>query len=94
MRDSSKIKLQIFFVRCVAAEAFLVLRDRRAVRKSGSGSFSPDKQKLDGFEGALCLLSHLTFDLEGLATATRQVRHLKVKRYQCGSPPAPRKASI
>ncbi|MDM5314479.1 hypothetical protein QUF49_00645 [Fictibacillus sp. b24] len=22
-----------------------------------------------------------------------QVRHLKVKRYECGSPPAPRKAS-
>jgi hypothetical protein len=33
-----------------------------------------------GFEGALCLLDNLTFDLEGLATATRQVRHLKVKR--------------
>ncbi|MDM5315352.1 hypothetical protein QUF49_05045 [Fictibacillus sp. b24] len=27
------------------------------------------------------------------ATATRQVRHLKVKRCECGSPPAPRKAS-
>ncbi|MDM5315871.1 hypothetical protein QUF49_07665 [Fictibacillus sp. b24] len=25
-------------------------------------------------------LVHLTFDLEGLATATRQVRHLRVKR--------------
>ncbi len=48
--------------------------------QSGSGSFSPDKQKVNGFEGALCLLSHLTFDLEGLATATRQVRHLRVKR--------------
>ncbi|WP_394605058.1 hypothetical protein [Fictibacillus sp. UD] len=31
-------------------------------------------------EGALCLLSHLAFDLEGLATATGQVRHLRVKR--------------
>ncbi|MDM5314662.1 hypothetical protein QUF49_01585 [Fictibacillus sp. b24] len=30
MRDSSKIELQIFFVRCIAAVAFLVLRDRRA----------------------------------------------------------------
>ncbi|MFG6495745.1 hypothetical protein P8610_10330 [Fictibacillus sp. UD] len=30
MRDSSKIELQIFFVRCVAAVAFLVLRDSRA----------------------------------------------------------------
>ncbi|MBH0164442.1 hypothetical protein IHV12_05905 [Fictibacillus sp. 7GRE50] len=48
--------------------------------KSGSGSLRPDKQKVNGFEGALCLLSHLTFDLEGLATATRQVRHLRVKR--------------
>jgi hypothetical protein len=48
--------------------------------KSGSGLFSLDKQKVNGFEGALCLLSHLTFDLERLATATRQVRHLKVKR--------------
>ncbi|MFG6497230.1 hypothetical protein P8610_17845 [Fictibacillus sp. UD] len=33
-----------------------------------------------GKEGALCLFDRLTFDLEGLATATRQVRHLKVKR--------------
>ncbi|KZE68730.1 hypothetical protein AWM68_00150 [Fictibacillus phosphorivorans] len=48
--------------------------------KSGSGSFSPDKQKVNGFEGALCLLIHSPFDLEGLATATRQVRHLRVKR--------------
>ncbi|MDM5315238.1 hypothetical protein QUF49_04475 [Fictibacillus sp. b24] len=48
--------------------------------KSGSGSFSPDKQKVNGFEGALCLLNHSAFDLEGLATATRQVRHLRVKR--------------
>ncbi len=33
-----------------------------------------------GYEGALCLLDRLTFDLEGLATTTRQVRHLRVKR--------------
>ncbi|MBH0168823.1 hypothetical protein [Fictibacillus sp. 18YEL24] len=32
------------------------------------------------YEGELCLLGRLTFDLEGLATATRQVRHLRVKR--------------
>ncbi|KZE67606.1 hypothetical protein AWM68_19290 [Fictibacillus phosphorivorans] len=35
---------------------------------------------MNGLEGALCLLSHLAFDLEGLATATGQVRHLRVKR--------------
>ncbi|MFG6494629.1 hypothetical protein P8610_04675 [Fictibacillus sp. UD] len=35
---------------------------------------------MNGFEGALCLLNHSAFDLEGLATATRQVRHLYVKR--------------
>ncbi|MBH0164449.1 hypothetical protein IHV12_05940 [Fictibacillus sp. 7GRE50] len=45
-----------------------------------------------GQEGALCLLDHLTFDLEGLATATKQVRHLRA-RSGSGSPPAPRKAS-
>ncbi|MFG6496979.1 hypothetical protein P8610_16585 [Fictibacillus sp. UD] len=33
-----------------------------------------------GNQDALCLVDHLTFDLEGLATATRQVRHLRVKR--------------
>ncbi|WP_354019304.1 hypothetical protein [Fictibacillus halophilus] len=33
-----------------------------------------------GYEGAICLLERLTFDLEGLAIATRQVRHLYVKR--------------
>ncbi|MFG6497636.1 hypothetical protein P8610_19915 [Fictibacillus sp. UD] len=48
---SSKIKLQIFFVRFVAAVAFLVLRDR-------------------------------------LAGET-----LKSETYECGSPPAPWKAS-
>ncbi|KZE69431.1 hypothetical protein AWM68_03970 [Fictibacillus phosphorivorans] len=48
--------------------------------KSGSGSFSPDKQKVNGKEGALCLLGRSAFDLEGLATATRQVRHLRVTR--------------
>jgi len=32
------------------------------------------------YEGAICLLDRLTFDLEGLATATRQLRHLRVKR--------------
>ncbi|MBH0164379.1 hypothetical protein IHV12_05590 [Fictibacillus sp. 7GRE50] len=35
---------------------------------------------MNGFEGALCHLNHLTFDLEWLATATSQVRHLRVKR--------------
>ncbi|KZE63941.1 hypothetical protein AWM68_12580 [Fictibacillus phosphorivorans] len=52
MRDSSKIELQIFFVRCVAAVDFLVLRDRWAGE-----------------------------------TLIRET-------YKCGSPPAPRKASI
>jgi hypothetical protein len=33
-----------------------------------------------GYEGAICLLDRLTFDLEGLATATRQLRHFRVKR--------------
>ncbi len=33
-----------------------------------------------GYQGALCLVGHLTSDLEGLASETRQVRHLKVKR--------------
>ncbi|MFG6493853.1 hypothetical protein P8610_00705 [Fictibacillus sp. UD] len=33
-----------------------------------------------GKQGALCLFDRLTFDLEGLATATRQVRHLYVER--------------
>ncbi|MFG6493975.1 hypothetical protein P8610_01325 [Fictibacillus sp. UD] len=50
-RDSSKIKLQIFFVRCFAAVAFLVLQDRRAGET------------------------------------------LKSKTFECGSPPALRKAS-
>ncbi|ANC77885.1 hypothetical protein ABE65_014220 [Fictibacillus phosphorivorans] len=40
--------------------------------KSGSDSFSPDKQKMNGHEGVLCLLDRLPFDLEGLVTATRQ----------------------
>ncbi|MBN3552742.1 hypothetical protein JYA63_00445 [Fictibacillus nanhaiensis] len=43
--------------------------------KSGSDSFSPDKQKLNGHEGVLCLPDCLTFDLEGLVTATRQEAH-------------------
>ncbi|MFG6496896.1 hypothetical protein P8610_16160 [Fictibacillus sp. UD] len=46
-----------------------------------------------GKKGALCLFDHLTFDLEGLATATRQVRHLRVKRTNVAHRPAPRKAS-
>ncbi len=49
--------------------------------KSGSGSFSPDKQKLNGLgRRTLLITDRLTFDLEGLATATRQLRHLRVKR--------------
>ncbi|MED1864177.1 hypothetical protein P4V41_12000 [Fictibacillus nanhaiensis] len=43
--------------------------------KSGSGSFSSDKQKVNGLSSVLCFIDHLTFDLEELATATRQVRH-------------------
>ncbi len=63
--------------------------------KSGSGSFSPDKQKVNGLaRRTLLMTDHLTFDLEGLATATRQVRHLRVKRTNVAHRPAPRKASI
>jgi hypothetical protein len=32
-----------------------------------------------GYEGAFCLLDRLAFDLEGLATVTRQVRHLEAQ---------------
>ncbi len=58
------------------------MRDSWGIRvtfRRVDGSFSPDKQKVNGYEGALCLLSHLTFDLEGLATVTRQVRHLRAQ---------------
>ncbi|MDM5315404.1 hypothetical protein QUF49_05305 [Fictibacillus sp. b24] len=45
MGDSSKIKLQIFFVRCVAAVAFLVLRDRRTVRKVEVARSAPTSKR-------------------------------------------------
>jgi hypothetical protein len=48
--------------------------------KSGSGSFSPDKQKVKGLGRRSLPSDHLTFDLEGLAAAARQVRLLKAQR--------------
>ncbi|MFG6496572.1 hypothetical protein P8610_14500 [Fictibacillus sp. UD] len=45
VRDSSKIELQIFFVRCVAAEAFLVLRDRLAVGKVEVARSAPTSKR-------------------------------------------------
>ncbi len=48
--------------------------------KCGSGSSSPDKQKLNGYEGALCLFDRLTFDLEGLVTATRPWKASNLER--------------
>ncbi len=53
-----------------------LLWDERAVRKVKVAHSAPTSKSLMGYEGALCLLDRLTFDLEGLATVTRQVRPL------------------
>ena len=76
----------------IGVEGARLLGDQRDSSKSGGGLFSPDKQKMNGFEGALCLLSHLTFDLEGLATATRQMRQLRAQSVEMAhrTPPGKR----
>jgi hypothetical protein len=52
----------------------------------------PRKAKGRWLEGALCLLSHLPFDLEGLASVTRQIRQLRaqsVEMAHCTPTPEP-----
>ena len=50
-------------------------RRKAAVRKVEVTRSAPTSKREIGLEGALCLLDRLTFDLEGLVTATRQEAH-------------------
>ncbi len=69
-----------------------LLRETLGSTKSGGGSFSPDKHKMNGRRRrSFAFLGHLAYDLEGLAAVAGQVRPRR--RSRGGSPPAPRKAS-
>ncbi|WP_226677708.1 hypothetical protein [Rossellomorea aquimaris] len=79
----------------IEAEGARLLRETLDSTKSGGGSFSPDKHKMNGLRRrSFAFLDHLAYDLEGLAAIAGQVRPHRAKPEEAHRQPRGKRAPV
>ncbi|WP_226677558.1 hypothetical protein [Rossellomorea aquimaris] len=79
----------------IGAEGARLLRETLDSTKSGGGSFSPDKHKMNGLRRrSFAFLDHLAYDLEGLAAVAGQVRPRRAKPEEAHRQPRGKRAPV